>query len=1155
MTIRVAIRHNTYYDFDRPVTLSPHTVRLRPAPHSRTPIHSYSLKITPDDHFINWQQDAFGNYLARLVFNEKTTRLAVEVEVIADMTVINPFDFFVEEYAEHYPFEYDKQTRKELAPYLEKLECGDLFDAWLDKNKPEKGTRINDCLVQLNQALEKDIDYTIRMEPGVQTPEETLKKALGSCRDTAWVLVQVFRHLGFAARFTSGYLVQLKQDMEALDGPSGTAEDFTDLHAWCEVYLPGAGWVGLDPTSGLFASEGHIPLACTPDPVSAAPINGFTDECEVSFSYENVVERVLEDPRVTKPYTETQWEQVLKLGDKIDQQLDDLGVRLTMGGEPTFVSIDDMESGQWNTEALGADKLRLAKQLLLRLRERFAPDGLLHYGQGKWYPGEEIPRWALGLFWRKDGEALWSNPKYLARVDKDYNHDAQDAEKFTQTLCEHLGLLTEFAQPAYEDPVHYLLQEQSLPENIDAEIAGAKDSLDRKRLAKVLNRGLGTAAGYVLPLAWNYSSGNWCSSRWQLRRGKVVLIPGDSPMGLRLPLSDLPWVEETLREVEVEVDHFAEKEPLPAREDIVTKYPKSKVQTMEPPKWMLKEGRRSKETKDGGDEQAEKVATKRVVGEEDNQKTIRKETLREYWEVLRTSICVEPREGRLHLFMPPLHNLEHYVNLIACIEAVAAELDMPVVIEGYEPPKDARLVKLLVTPDPGVIEVNIHPANNWQELVDTTTTLYEEARQGRLGTEKFMLDGRHTGTGGGNHVTMGAASPEDSPFLRRPDVLRSFITFWQHHPSMSYLFSGMFIGPTSQAPRVDEGRDEILYELEVAFQQMPKGEVVEPWLVDRLLRNLLIDITGNTHRAEFCIDKLYSPGSSTGRLGILEFRGFEMPPHPRMSLVQMLLLRSLMARFWKEPYHKPLVRWGTHLHDRFMLPHFIWTDVKEVVADLNEHGIEFDQDWLLPFEEFRFPHYGRVQIEDITMEIRWAIEPWHVLGEEVGSFGTARYVDSSVERIQVKLYGLTSERYILSCNGRRVPLKPTGRHGEFVAGVRYRAWQPPSALHPTIGVHAPLTFDLIDCWNGRSVGGCTYSVSHPGGRSYDTFPVNAFEAESRRVNRYTTTGHTQGPFTPKPWTDSKRDFVPNARSRPMAPPPPESHGEYVHTLDLRRPHE
>jgi uncharacterized protein (DUF2126 family) len=476
--------------------------------------------------------------------------------------------------------------------------------------------------------------------------------------------------------------------------------------------------------------------------------------------------------------------------------------------------------------------------------------------------------------------------------------------------------------------------------------------------------------------------------------------------------------------------------------------------------------------------------------------------------------------------------LEDYIELVAAIEATASAVDLPVVSAGYEPPRDPRIQKLLVTPDPGVIEVNVHPTSNWEDLVANTTKLYEQARLSRLSTEKFMIDGRHTGTGGGNHITLGGPTPADSPLLRRPDILQSFITYWQHHPSLSYLFSGMFLGPTSQAPRVDEGRDEMLYELEIAFAQMPDGEVPQPWLVDRLLRNLLIDITGNTHRAEFCIDKLYSPSGSAGRLGILEFRGFEMPPHSRMALVQALFIRCLLARFWDKPYKKPLVRWGTELHDRFMLPHYIWQDMKFVVEDLQSHGYPFELDWLAPFEEFRFPHYGRVKLDDIELELRWAVEPWNVLGEESSSFGTSRYVDSSVERLQIRATDLTDSRYVLSCNERRVPLKSTGQHGEYVGGVRYRAWQPPSALHPMIGVHAPLVFDLIDTWNGRSIGGCTYHVAHPGGRSYEAFPVNSHEAESRRINRFDSVSHTQGL---------------------MQPPAEETPGEYPYTLDLRRP--
>lgn len=1109
MTIRVAIQHTTTYEFDRLINVAPHILRLRPAPHSRTHIHGYSLKVTPEDHFINWQQDPFGNYQARLVFPEKMKRLEFAVEVIADMTVINPFDFFIEEYAEHFPFAYDALMQEELAPYLKITEQSPELDAWLDSVDCEEMVPIVTFLVQLNSRLANEIAYGIRLEPGVQSCQETLMLQKGSCRDTSWLLVQILRHLGLAARFASGYLVQLTADVKALDGPSGPEQDFTDLHAWCEVYLPGAGWVGLDPTSGLFAGEGHIPLACTADPQSAAPITGATDPCECEFSYTNIVTRIHEDPRVTRPYSEDEWQNINALGRAVDVELQANDVRLTMGGEPTFISIDDMDSAQWNTEALGKDKLRLAKDLLLRLKAQFSHGGLLHYGQGKWYPGEEVPRWALGCFWRTDGEALWHDPELLARVDQDYGHDIADAQRFGQALCRQLGVDNGYLQPAYEDTLYYLWLERGLPEGADPRKAKLDDDLERRRLASLLSRGMESATGYILPV--EFVGQQWRSSAWPMRGGLITLIPGDSAMGYRLPLNSLPALTEDERAIDR--DPFEPREPLPL--------------------FAL------------GDAADTPVARQALQQQ--------KPTANGSQSVVRTALCLEPREGKLHLFLPPVTHLENYVALIHAVEATASALQLPVVIEGYEPPKDPRLQKLLLTPDPGVIEVNIHPASHWDELVHHIETLYEQAHQTRLGAEKFMLDGRHTGTGGGNHVTLGGVTPADSPVLRRPDLLRSLVTYWQHHPGLSYLFSGMFIGPTSQAPRPDEGRDEVLYEMEIAFQNMPEGLVDTPWLVDRLMRNLLVDVTGNTHRSEFCIDKLYAAGSSSGRLGLLEFRGFEMPPHARMSLVQLLLLRCLVARFWNEPYHKPLVRWGTQLHDKFMLPHYVWQDVKEVVDDLQRHGYPFKLAWLLPFEEFRFPHYGRQQIDDIELELRWAIEPWHVLGEEVTLSGTSRYVDSSVERIQVRLSGLTEGRYVLACNGRRVPLRATGRQGEMVGAVRYRAWAPPSALHPTLGVNTPLVFDLIDIWNGLSIGGCSYRVSHPGGRNYDTRPVNSNEAEARRVNRFWDHGFTQGALIPPPAFSALRTFYEHEQvPRPMAPPAEEPGDEYPHTLDLRR---
>ena len=1084
MTIRVALHHKTHYQFDRAIQLSPHEVRLRPAAHCRTPIESYSLTVAPEKHFINWQQDPYGNWLARLVFPEKTNELCITVELVAEMTVINPFDFFIEQYAEQFPFSYTPENTRELAAYLDLEPAGELIRAWIsDARKTILDTPIItiDFIIALNTRLQQDIKYLIRMEPGVQTPEKTLETRMGSCRDSAWLLVQILRHFGIAARFASGYLIQLVADQKGLDGPSGTDKDFTDLHAWAEAYLPGAGWVGLDPTSGLLAGEGHIPLACAAIPTSAAPVSGFTDVCETVLDFQMSVTRIHEDPRVTKPYTDSQWAAINALGNAVDQELSAGDVRLTMGGEPTFVSIDDMEGPEWNVTSLSPKKLALSLTLLRRLKPKFSPGALMHFGQGKWYPGEPLPRWALSCYWRPDGEPLWCDERLIAFDKPAKPLRISDAHTFTATLANQLGLHADYAMPAYESVLHAIRDEALLPDNIDLLSGSFKDAGERQKLVAQLSGAIGEPIGYVLPLkALEAKSAEapteWVSSLWPLRAKYLFVAEGDSPIGFRLPLNSLPMVAPEDMDVIIPTDPFATQAALPPRQ---TRKAAGKTPTPPAPCVLQKN-----------------ISAKTIV---------------------RTALCVEIRDGLLHTFLPPVAQLTDYLALVYAIEATAAALDMPVRIEGYAPPTDKRIKKFAITPDPGVIEVNIHPSEKWAELVANTTTLYEEARQSRLSTEKFMLDGRHTGTGGGNHVTVGGITPADSPMLRRPDLLQSLISYWQNHPALSYLFSGTFIGPTSQSPRVDEARHDSLYELEIAFEQMEivrkasgGAESSRPWLVDRLLRHFLVDLTGNTHRAEFSIDKLYSPDGPTGRLGLLEFRAFEMPPHAEMSLTQMLLLRALIARFWKTPYRGKLVRWGTDLHDRFMLPHFVAQDMKHVVDDLQAAGYPVQFEWFAPFLEFRFPRFGSVAYQGVELELRQAIEPWHVLGEEMAGAATARYVDSSLERVQVRLTGMTQQRHGVTCNGRAIPLTPTGVPGEFVAGVRYRAWAPPSALHPSIGIHAPLVFDIVDTWAGRSVGGCAYHVTHPGGRSYDDFPVNAFSAEARRAARFQKIGHTPG---------------------------------------------
>ncbi|HEY2572619.1 MAG TPA: transglutaminase family protein, partial [Verrucomicrobiaceae bacterium] len=1134
MSIHVALRHVTSYRYDRPVSLSPHVVRLRPAPHCRTRILSYALRVTPEKHFVNWQQDPQSNYLARLVFPEKTPELQVEVDLVAEMSVLNPFDFFVEPNAERFPFRYDSVLAHELEPFQRKLpltpKFGDYLrgvrERWLRRNGGGSGpirresasgepdgngagenghgpARTIDLLVELNQQICSDVRYLIRMEPGVQAPDETLEAGSGSCRDSAWLLCQILRHLGLAARFVSGYLIQLKADVKALDGPSGAEHDFTDLHAWCEVYLPGAGWIGLDPTSGLMAGEGHLPLAATPDPQSAAPVSGAVEKCEVEFHHHMSVSRIYESPRVTKPYTDEQWKEIDALGRRIDGELESGDVRLTMGGEPTFVSIDDMDGPEWNLTAQGPTKRGLAGGLLKRLRQRFASGGLLFYGQGKWYPGESLPRWALGCYWRRDGVPVWNDEGLIADETRDGSLGVEDARRFGLTLAVALGVDSEWLVPGYEDVYYYLWKERRLPSNVDPLQSNLKDEAERARLAHIFQKGLGSVAGYLLPLKreWQGQKLCWQSGPWFLRDERLYLVPGDSPMGYRLPLDSLPWVAETDFPWIHPKDPMADFPPLPKRAE-------SRQNFLHPVVEWLKDTKLSP-TPFAGQGQPEPrgekppatpTAKKPAHGESASA-------------IIRTALCFEPRHGRLHVFMPPVSETEDYLDLIAAIEDTAAALKVPVVIEGTPPPHDPRLNVIKVTPDPGVIEVNMHPARGWDELTRNTTILYEEARQSRLGTEKFMLDGRHTGTGGGNHIVIGGQSPSDSPILRRPDLLRSMLASWHNHPSLSYLFSGLFIGPTSQHPRVDEARQDALFELELAFKQLPESGSPPPWLADRTFRHILTDLTGNAHRAEFCIDKLYSPDASSTRLGLVELRSFEMPPHERMSLAQHLVLRAQIARFWSEPCTQSLARWGTALHDRFMLPHFVWEDFTDLLDELRHSGFPFKDAWFAPHFEFRFPAIGEVTQRGIHLELRNALEPWHVLGEEQGGSATVRFVDSSVERVQVRVRGHVDARYAITCNGRAIPLHPMGANGEYVAGVRYRAWQPPSCMHPNIGVHAPLVFDIIDTWNRRSLGGCTYHVMHPGGRSYETFPVNAWEAESRRLARFFRNSHTPGPVS------------------------------------------
>jgi uncharacterized protein (DUF2126 family)/transglutaminase-like putative cysteine protease len=1047
MDTKVSLHHRTEYRYDKAVSLGPQVIQLRPTAHCRTPILSYALNIVPADGILNWQLDPHANQLARVFFPTKTTEFVVDVKLVADLAPINPFAFFLEPGFENYPFQYSPELARDLKPYLEAEAAGPLLLSLLKSLPAERQSTVG-FLVALNQRVRDEVGYVTRLEHGVQTGEETLERRSGSCRDSAWLLAQVFRHLGIAARFVSGYLIQLVPDEPALEGPAGPTVDSADLHAWTEVFLPGAGWVGLDPTSGLLTAEGHIPLVCTPDAVQAAPIVGTVEPAGTHFAYSMSVRRLNEAPRLAKPFSDEDWAKVRYVAHRIDQDLKAQDVRLTMGGEPTFVGIDEPESPQWNIEALGPLKRTRGLALIRCLREKTAPGALLHFAQGKWYPGEALPRWALHCVSRNDGVPVWENGDLIAREERDYGFGPADALAFLEALTRRLQVGADNILPAY-NPSAYAAEADAEP------------------------------AGYILPLRRRQPNGRlaWSSQLWFARPDRLALSPGDSPIGYRITTDAMPWVapDELIYDYENPLSDLAARRAKlpgsPAR--------RPELFAIEPSPDPLPPLSSTAGT-----------AT----------------------ELVRPSLCVQVREGRLHVFLPYVSVVADYLDLIAAVEDTCQYLGKPIWVEGYTPPADPRLRSFSLTPDPGVLEVNLPPAANWDELEELNSILHEEALRNRLIAGKFAYDGSHLATGGGSHIVIGGASVADSPLLRRPDLLRSMVAFWQNHPSLSYLFSGMYVGPTSQYPRVDEARVDALYELEVAFSQLPeKG--CPPYVLDGLFRNLLVDVTGNSHRAEFCIDKLYPPPGAGLQLGLLEMRAFEMTPHYRMGLMEMLLIRALVSIFWRQPFAGGLVRWGTALHDRFMLPHFVQRDFGEVLGFLRRSGCKFEESWFAAQREFRFPKIGSISADGVELELRQALEPWNVLAEETTSGGTVRSVDSSLERLQVKLSGITNDsRYIVACNGRRVPLHPTGEPGEAVAGIRFRARKLSASLHPTIPVHTPLAFDLIDTWAERVAGRCAYHAGPPDGTIYTTRPANATEARERRLKRFQVNEPPSGPI-------------------------------------------
>ncbi len=1096
--MRLLVQHQSTWAYPSPAALGPHLIRLRPASHTQADIETYGLTVSPVGD-IRWLQDPYGNFVGRLTYPAGTTveSLQVGVEFTCDIKPVNPFDFFVDDRCKDAPFTYPAEMLPDLAPFLDRNEASVAGGMWLEEfldTLPRDGDTVQ-LIVKLNEAVNKVTKYVIREEAGIWTPEQTLAAGRGSCRDSAVLLIAALRSRGLAARFVSGYLIQLTDDGMIPGEKKGVATDVVDLHAWAEVYVPGGGWIGLDATSGLLCGEGHIPLACTASPPLAAPVEGTSDTTAESVLFSMKIQRLEHEAHPTRPYEEEVWEALLDAGDRADAALLQAGLSMTMGGEPTFNGRDYPDAPEWNGDALGPHKTRIGRRFAAGLAHRLAPGGIVMERVGKHYPGESLPRWALDIIGRTDGKPIWHGKTLVETKGATPHH----AARFAAALAKKLDL-SDYVIPAFEDPWRALQDEASLPVDIDPRTAKLDDPEERRRLARLLDRGLSTEAGFVLPLT--RFDGQWLSDRWTFRRGELYLIPGDGPMGLRLPLKSLGggYVASPVEPVVTPPD---------PRTEALRAHEAKQRETMTA---MLQRLVQSRSATPAALLQAQGTS---VLGA-----------------AIGTALCVEERDGAVRVFFPPLESADDFLALLAIVDETAQTLSMSVALEGYPPVSTPELKKFCVTPDPGVLEVALPPVTTVRQHAELVDAVFDVALHAGLHSEKYLLDGRMAGSGGGNHVTFGGPEPLQSPFLQRPDLLASLLTFLQHHPSLSYMFSGLFVGPTSEAPRIDEARHDALYEMEIALERAhDRTQPSPPWLTDLLFRHLLVDVAGNTHRAEVSIDKLYDPGTPFGRQGIVELRAFEMPSHPRMITAQALLVRSLLACFSNEQYKAPLVRWGQTLHDRFLLPTYLWRDFEDVLEFLDAKGFPLPAAAYTPFVDLRCPLVGTMESGEVTLEVRNAIEPWMVLGEESTPSGTSRYVDSSMERIEVRLTGAVPERHLVLVNGHQLPMRASGTAGERVGGVRFRAWAPPHSLHAHLGIHHPIRIDIVDSWSKRSLGACAYHVWHPEGRGFELAPLTRMEAAARRAQRFTRAEPLRAPV--------------NARVV-------SAHDDAPYTLDLRR---